>query len=523
MIKKLFSLDCIATLFDRRGFMAILSGILIALSFPNTNLSFVAWVALIPLLIALEETTYKEAMRVGFTCGFIAYSIILYWLTIVMTQYGHLPWSISIILYFALVSWLSLFYAATTYLTHCGEKAGIKSAFTLPIAWVAFDFIRLWLFSGFPWAMLGHSQYRILPIIQIADLCGVYGITALIILSNVVIYRIVRAILGANVAYPIKSALILLFFLIGTLAYGFNKLNPGTAKQSNPLQIALIQGNIPQDVKWSPDFRNKTMEIYSHLSRQAAKKPLDLIVWPESAIPFFFQDEPEQAEQVRNLARELSSSILFGSPAHETRNGKRVYLNSAYMIDKNGETVGRADKLHLVPYGEYVPLGRFFPFLNKIVAGIGDFAQGEKARPLPVKNSMVATQICYEVIFPELARKYVNAGAKIIVNITNDAWFGRSSAPYQHLSIAAFRAVETRTPLVRAANTGITAFIDENGHIKTMTSLFTEDYRIVTVTPGSGKSIYLATGDVAPWMCLVISGWIMLLSLRKRKIQKSSV
>lgn len=520
---KLFSMDLLLSIFDRRGMLAIASGILIALSFPNTGLSFTAWIALIPLLTALEETTGREAARVGFMCGFSAYTFILYWITIVMTQYGHLPWGVSIPLYFILVAWLSLFYSATTYLARIGEMVGIKTAFTLPIAWVAFDFARSWLLTGFPWAMLGHSQYRILPLIQIADLCGVYSITALIVLSNVVLYRVLRAISGGKIPYPAKSALILLLFFIATLAYGFNRLNPGMAKQEESVRVALLQGNIPQDVKWSPDFRDRTMAIYTRLSREAAREPLDLIVWPESAVPFFFQDEPEQAQIVRGLAQELSSSLLIGSPAHENRNGIRTFLNSAYMINPKGETIGRADKLHLVPFGEYVPLGRFFPFINKIVTGIGDFAPGEKAVSLPVKNTQVGTQVCYEIIFPELARQYVNAGSRIIVNITNDAWFGNSSAPLQHLSLAAFRTIETRTPLVRAANTGITAFIDQNGHIKTMTGLFTEDYRVVTVTPGTASSVYLKTGDIAPWFCVAISAGIVLFSWQRRKAAQASV
>lgn len=513
----------LASFFDRRAILAVLSGLLIASSFPNAGLSFAAWIALIPLLIALEGSSVKDSLRAGFICGFTAYTIILYWITIVMTQYGHLPWSLSIPLFFLLVAWLALFIAGATGLSRCGELIGIKSAFTLPIAWVAFDYTRHWMLSGFPWAMLGHTQYRILPLIQIADLCGVYGITALIVLSNIVLYRVVRAVFGGEIPYPVKSALILLLLFIATLAYGFNRLNLSALPEQETLRIALLQGNIPQDVKWSPDFRDRTMSIYTRLSRQAAKDHLDLVVWPESAVPFFFQDEPEQAELIRNLARELSSSILFGSPSHETRNGKRTFLNSAFMIDNTGDTVGRADKLHLVPFGEYVPFGRFFPFINKIVTGIGDFAPGEKAHPLPVKNTLVGTQICYEVIFPDLARQYANAGARIIVNITNDAWFGKSSAPYQHLSMAAFRAIETRTPLVRAANTGITAYVDQNGHIKTMTSLFTEDYRVVTVTPGSANSLYLKTGDITPWFCIALSAVIAALSWKQRRKPETGV
>ncbi len=504
-------------LFDRRGVLAISSGILIALSFPNPGLSFLAWVALIPLLIAMEGSSPREAFRIGLTCGIAAYAAILYWLNIVFTQYGHLPWSVSIPVYLLLVLWLSLFYAMSTYITRLGELSGIKAAFTLPVTWIAFDFIRSFLFSGFAWAMLGHSQFRTLPLIQIADLAGVYGITLLIILANVVLYRALRAVSGAGVPYPVKSALILLVLLFGTLYYGFSRLNAPDTAASKPLRVALIQGNIPQDVKWSPEFRQHTLDTYERLTREAAKSGVDLVVWPESAVPFFFQDEPIQAERIRILARELNACLLFGSPAHELRNGKSTFLNSAFLISSTGATVGRADKLHLVPFGEYVPLGNILTFINKIVVGIGDFAPGERAVPLDTGKVKLGIQVCYEVIFPELARQYVQAGARVLVAITNDAWFGRSSAPYQHLAISTFRAVETRTPLIRAANTGVTAIVDQNGYISTMTGIFVEGYRTGEVKPGSGSSLYLTIGDAPAWLCVLITAGIALFVWTKRK------
>ena len=309
------SLSNFKQLFDRRGWLSITSGILIALSFPNPSLSFLAWVALIPLLIALEESSPRTAFRIGLTCGITAYAFILYWLNIVFTQYGHLPWSVSIPLYLLLVIWLALFYGLSTSIARLGELIGIKAAFTLPVAWVAFDFIRSFLFSGFAWAMLGHSQFRTLPLIQIADLAGVYGITLLIVLANIVLHRALRAVSGSDVPYPVKSALVLLLLLLGTLFYGFSHLNGSDLPHSKPLRVALIQGNIPQDVKWSPAFRERTLDTYERLTREASKGGVDLVVWPESAVPFFFQDEPIQAERIRSLAREINTCLLFGSPA----------------------------------------------------------------------------------------------------------------------------------------------------------------------------------------------------------------
>lgn len=503
-------------LFDRRGLLAMASGVLIALSFPTPGLSLMAWIALIPLLIAMEGSTPRTAFRVGCTCGVTAYALILYWLNIVFTRYGHLPWSVSIPVYLLLVFWLALFYGLSTCVAQLGENAGIKTAFTLPVAWVAFDFIRSFLFSGFAWAMLGHSQFRTLPLVQIADLGGVYGITLLIVLANVVLYRALRAISGAKVAYPVKSAVILLILLAATLFYGFNRLQRPDQADSKPLRVALIQGNIPQDVKWSPEFREKTVDTYERLTREAARNGVDLIVWPESAVPFFFQDEALPAERIRQLARDTGSHLLLGSPAHELRNGRNVFLNSAFMLSPMGETTGRADKLHLVPFGEYVPLGNILTFINKIVVGIGDFAPGERALPLEANGVKLGIQVCYEVIFPELAREYVQAGARVLVAITNDAWFGRSSAPYQHLSIATFRAIETRTPLIRAANTGITAIVDQNGHISDMTGLFVEGYRTGEIEPGSGQSLYLTIGDAPAWLCLLLTAGVALLAWRKQ-------
>ncbi len=506
----------LARYFDRPGLLAISSGAMIALSFPNPGLSFLVWVALIPLLIALEESSPQTAFRVGMTCGVTAYAFILYWLNIVFTRYGHLPWSVSIPVYLLLVLWLAMFYGLSTCIARLGELIGIKAAFTLPVAWVAFDFIRSFLFSGFAWAMLGHSQYRTLPLIQIADLAGVYGITLLIVLANIVLHRALRAVSGAGVPYPVKSAAVILFLLLGTLYYGFSRLNAAEAPRSTPLRVALIQGNIPQDVKWSPEFRQQTLDTYERLTREASKGGVDLIVWPESAVPFFFQDEPLQAERIRGLAREMNACLLFGSPAHELRNGRSTFLNSAFMVSPRGETLGRADKLHLVPFGEYVPLGNILTFINKIVVGIGDFAPGERAVTLDTGSTKLGIQVCYEVIFPELSRQYVQAGARVLVAITNDAWFGRSSAPYQHLAISTFRAIETRTPLIRAANTGVTAIVDQNGHIRTMTGLFVEAYRIGEVQPGSGQSLYLTIGDAPAWFCVLLTACIALLVWIKR-------
>jgi len=501
--------------------LAIASGLLITLSFPKADLSFLAWIALIPLLVALEGQSPRNAFKLGLLCGSVAYAGLLYWVIIVMTEYGHLPLFAGIPLWLLLSGWLALFCGAAAWASALGERFGIKSALIFPLAWVAADYLRSFLLTGFPWTMLGHSQYRLLPLIQLSDITGVFGITALIVLANVVLYRIIRALAGAEVPYPAKSAVILVLALTGTLGYGFMRLNT-PPPPSPPLKVALIQGNIDQSVKWSPAFRETTLDIYTNLSRQAAaRQQPDLIVWPESAAPFFFQENSPASDRIRNLARELKTHLLFGSPAMELRNNRPANLNSAFLLGPDGNELGRSDKVHLVPFGEYVPLARLLPFVTKLVHGIGDFVPGNEIRPLNAGATPLGVLVCYEAIFPELARAYVNVGSRVLVNITNDAWFGRSSAPYQHLSISAFRAVETRTPLIRAANTGITSIIDQNGHIKGMTSLFKEAVMLGEVPPGTADSPYLSIGDLFAQACLGLT-LLLLLYCRRRSAGSSN-
>lgn len=491
--------------------LALLSGALIALSFPLPGISPLAWIALIPLLIALEGQSPQAGFRLGFIAGFVAYCGLLYWVTIVMTVYGKLPWAVSVALWWCLAAWLAGFYGLTAWAAVLGKQHGGKWVLLFPLAWVGADYLRSILLTGFPWTMLGHSQYRLLPLIQIADTTGVYGITALVVLANVVFYRILRALAGADIPYPAKSAVLLMAALATTFWYGFHRLNaplPDTA----PLRVALIQGNIDQSVKWSPAVRQETLDVYRTLSQQALSRgPVDLVIWPESAAPFFFQKGGPASDQIRQLARELQVALLFGSPAVEQREGKPAYLNSAFLLDRNGSLLGRSDKMHLVPFGEYVPLARLLPFVNKLVHGIGDFVPGRQIRPLTTGDVPLGVLVCYEAIFPDLGRAYVNGGSRVLVNITNDAWFGRSSAPWQHLSMAAFRAVETRTPLVRAANTGITSMVDQNGHIKGMSPLFKEAVMLGELQAGTADAPYLRIGDLFAQGCLGLTILILLM------------
>lgn len=494
--------------------LALLSGVLLALSFPKADISILAWFAFVPLLLAIAKKRPAIAFRLGFVCGLSAYGGILYWLNIVMTLYGKLPLFLSFFLFLLLSSYLALFIGVVAMLVRKGEISGITPLISFPILWVGFEYLRSFLLTGFPWASLGYSQYRILPLIQISDITGVYGLSFLIVLANVVLLRVIKgAVMKGHSVYPAKSAALLLSLLILTLGYGFMRLN--NVEKGAPLKVALIQGNIPQDVKWDPAFQESTIAVYERMTREASIGGIDLVVWPESAIPFYFQDDPKYASRIKRVAAGVKSFLVTGSPAYDNEGGSIKYRNSAYLLSPTGEVLGRTDKIHLVPFGEYVPLARLLPFVHKLVVGIGDFSPGKSTVPLYIDKGKIGVLVCFEGIFPELSRGYVRAGSRLLVNITNDAWYGRSSAPYQHLSMTVFRAVENRVPFVRAANTGITAIIDSRGHIHGMTQLFKEACLTGEVRMGETETIYTRYGDIFAGLCLSMSAVIAVLAFRK--------
>lgn len=488
---------------------AVISGVLLALSFPKPGLSILAWVAFLPLFYAARSNTFKRSFQLGWLAGFVAYCGVFYWLNIVMTTYGKLPLAVSICLTFLMAAYLALYPALALACSRYAEESNVPQVIAFPLLWVSLEYVRAYLLTGFPWALLGYTQYRTLPIIQVADLTGVYGVSFLILVVNVFLFQLWRWIRGKDGAlYPFLSTALALPLLVLTIWYGFVSLNKEAGGRE--IKVALAQGNIPQDIKWNPAFQEDTVAIYESLTRRTKGAAMDLIVWPESSLPFFFQKEMVYSARVAELARETGATLVVSSPALEQSNGRELLLNSAFMIAPDGTTVGRSDKVHLVPFGEYVPLAKMLPFVKKMVEGIGDFSPGSDIIPLQAAACKTGILICFEGIFPEISREYVAKGADILVNITNDAWFGDSSAPYQHLSMTVFRAVENRVPLVRSANTGITAVIDSKGHVRGMTELFRETLLTGSVKLGSEKSFYTERGDIFAWFCLLATLAVLL-------------
>lgn len=496
---------------DRSTLIALGSGLLLALAFPQLSLAPLAWVALVPMVLVME----RHPFRSGFAAGVGFFGLVLYWLNIVMTTYGQMHPVFSLAAYLLLVLYLALFFGAATWAAcRLREHLGWSITLTLPVFWVGFEFIRSFLFSGFPWASLGYSQISLLPLVQSADLTGVYGISFLLLLSNAALAQLIQA-RRTRRPLPWLGLGVTLLLFAANAGYGLLRLQQDLDGREQTVKVGLIQGNIDQAVKWDPGYQQTTVERYGQLSRQlVAESAVDLIIWPESATPFYFQEGGPLASQVSAVAGDTGTELLFGSPAYEIDTSRPRYLNSAFMLSAQGEVLGRSDKIHLVPFGEYVPLGRYLPFINKLVVGIGDFSPGT-VNPLPLGENLVGVLVCFEGIFPELARDYVREGSQLLINITNDAWFGRSSAPAQHLAMTRFRALENRIWVARAANTGISALIAPSGRLTLETPIFETLAVSGTVGLGAQPTIYTRFGDLLPVFCLLL-GLAGLVKTRRR-------
>ncbi len=487
---------------------AILSGLLLTAAFPPGDLDWFAWFALLPLLTILADEAPAPAFRWGLITGLTHYLTLIYWIVVVLKHYGGLNVPTSAAALGLLALYLALYPAVFAALSTLLRPSRFFVVLTAGL-WVGLEYIRATILTGFPWCLLGYTQYRKVGLIQIADQVGVYGVSFLIVLANAFLLRLLIDRGAATRRLLFLDAPLILGLLTYSLSYGQNRLSTFAANDQNQrrLKVAIIQGNIDQSIKWNPRFQAWTLHIYRSLSHSTSRFAPRLVVWPETAVPFFFQDRSDLSTLVAEIPRELDADLIFGSPAYDRSGPVTKYYNRAYHLSPDGDSAGYYDKIHLVPFGEYVPLQRFFPFIDRLVIAAGDFKPGENTTPLKLPFISAGPLICFEIIFPNLARGQVQNGAHILVNLTNDAWYGMTSAPYQHLSMAVFRAVETKRPLIRAANTGISAFVNPLGQIVDQSDIFTEAVleREVMLPTNASLTFYVRFGDVFALLALFLT------------------
>ncbi|MBI5675032.1 MAG: apolipoprotein N-acyltransferase [Nitrospirae bacterium] len=493
--------------------LSIFSGILLIAGFPPFDLYPLAWVALVPLLISLWEKEARASFMLGGLTGFIFFLGTIYWVFNSMFNFGHVPATLSALILIILCVYLGAYIGLFAVIFNSlSNRSRFPSIVTVPVLWITLEVIRTYAFTGFPWSLLGYTQYKFLPIIQISDITGIYGVSFLVAATNGVIFdaafhrprRVNKMPLFPE--RPITASIIAcIIIILLTLGYGFLRLNTGM--KGRTIRASVIQGNIDQGIKWDKQHSENILNTYKKLSIRASAGAPDIIVWPESSFPFIYGYDEKPTAELQEFQKNLHASLLFGSvTAKNDKAGNTLLSNSAVLLSREGKLLSTYDKIHLVPYGEYIPLKKLFPFINKLTAGIGDFVPGKEPVVMKASFANIGNLICYEIIFPGLVRKFVNQGADLLVTITNDAWFGRTSAPYQHFSMAVFRAVENRVPVVRAANTGISGFIDSKGRIKRKSDIFVEDVLSENVTIGAfGKSFYAKYGDLFAYLCIISS------------------
>ena len=503
-------------------FTAALSGLLLTGAFPKIGLDWLAWVALVPLLYTLKDQPVGAGFRLGFIAGLVHFLMLLYWLVPVMRTYGYLPAYLSILILLLLAAFLALFVGSfAAALSKLGKKP-VWCLVMIPLLWVALEYLRSFIFSGFPWELLGYSQFNRLQLIQISDILGVYGLSALIALVNgaafiTLLYFTKRRWLDEKITKRLVTGAVIALILGIALNWSYGHWRLKTIDHliaiSPKTRIAIIQGNIDQAVKWDPAFQIDTVNKYHRLTSSIIKQRPELIVWPESATPFYFLYDIKPTELVFEGIQQTTADYLIGSPSFVQSDDGVRYFNSAYLISPLTKNISKYDKTHLVPFGEYVPLKKWLPFLGKIVAQVGDFRGGLEGKTLSWKNEQIGVQICYEIIFPGLSRAMAKNNASLLINITNDAWFGKTSGPYQHFSMTVFRAVENRRALVRSANTGISGFIDPAGRVLASTPLLQDAALAQSIAFLKIKTVYTRIGDLFAQLCLAVVLLVTLLEI----------
>lgn len=542
-----------------RGAAAVLAGLLLTSAFPPFSWSFAAAFGLIPLLWAIQDTPWPQAARLGLLCGITHFGTLIPWLAHTIVFYGRLPawasWGVLGLLVWYLAVYPAVWAGLAAWCCdgkrrRFGEAPGARHSgpgvfsFLVFLAgtWVLLEWLRGHLLSGFPWGLLAYALTPHPALIQTAEYWGPYGVSFFVVLINGLIWQALAPALSTETGKGLTArfAWVLMAAVLVTAlwGYGTRRLKDIAAGEKGlpTLRVAALQGAIPQEQKWDPVYQTGTLQIYEDLSLAATGRLrkvasgtesvaslggeiAELLVWPETATPFYFQEPSPLQDRVLALARQVKGAVLFGSPAYrvlgweDTENQAAAprgvaYLNSAYLIGPAGEILGRYDKQHLVPFGEYLPWGWVTEWAEGLLPTAGVFTSGVDPRPLVWQNARIGVLICFESIFPELSAGAARAGANLLVVITNDAWFGRTGAPYQHAAMAAFRAVETRRWVVRAANTGVSLFMTPWGEELYPTAIFKACWIGGVVSLRQGQTFYTRWGDVG----LVALGVLTLLA-----------
>jgi apolipoprotein N-acyltransferase len=496
-------------------FLPALTGLLLAASFPKADQGFWVWIAFVPLVAFFYKAVNPaRAFWGGLIAGAVQLFFLQLWIPSVLAQYGDLPGALAWLAYGFMLILLSLFPATACFITNLLIRRGGDSClFSFPFIWIAVEYAQTYFpFGGYPWLLTGYSQSKYLPLIQIADLTGVFGVSFIILCFNLALFWTGLHWMRRRVsAWPLISAAALILL---SLLYGFDSLHRWNSIQPD-FRAAMLQGNIsfndPEKV-----MVDKFKSGYARMADSLKFPHPDLLIIPESPAPVAFDHDPGYRQTFERLASGFSMGLVFNNIREEQAEENTRYFNSAYFMSRDGKLTDVYDKMHLVPFGEYIPMKDVFSFFRTISKDVSVFSPGRDYRIVKIGGRPANAVICFEIIFPDLVRRFVKKGSQLILNMTNDGWYGDSSAPFQHLSIARWRAVENRRYLLRAANTGVSAIIEPTGRIQTSTGILRQAVCEGRFAFVAQQTLYTRYGDVFVFLCVIIAcGFVVLTVLRR--------
>ena len=486
------------------------------LAFPKTELFYLGWISLVPLIYLLLRMNPAQSFVLGLIAGSLFYAVLLYWIPAVPMHYGGLSPGLSLLIYILLVLLLAQFWGFFALAaSFCSRSMRKLMILVIPLLWISMEFIMTYLFTGFPWGLLGASQYKNICFIQFSSITGVYGLSFIMVLFQSLIVFATKT--KKKFVYISLSLLMILAFHFG----GFLSLKEPVPSEDT-FTAALIQGNTPSSTDFSTQPFEKTYEMFQkhlNLSHLAYENGAELIIWPELSVPLCFscQFQPfiDFSEQLSRFSQQTGCTLLLGTSETAYALEGPLFYNAAICLSPD-RPFSHYYKQHLVPFGEYTPYKKIFSFISKFTHAIGELTPGKNYSLHEFKGIPFGSPICYEIIFPPLVRKFPKMGAEFLVTITNDGWYGTSAAPYQHFSLAVFRAVENRRYLLRAATTGISGVVDPYGRIIAKSELHTQTFINTEITPNRSLTFYSKYGDILPCTGLTLSAAFLILSFIRR-------
>jgi len=487
-------------------FVLTVSGVVLAAAWPPLPLGFLAFAALIFPLDTISGKPFGKAFKSGYLFSFVYFICSLYWI-----GWVHVPGTVAAV---AIISAYSAFIFALYAAVY--RRRRMIGIILFPFLWVGMEYFRSLFEIAFPWSNLSYTQEKYTPFLQVCEYVGDMGISFIIVVVNILLWRAWR-----NRRPTVKAAMVAVAGLLVVLPslYGARVLSGAGPVGTGAIEIALLQGSIPLDIKWHNDSLDHNLRVYDSLATAAA--PADLLVWPETAVPAYLLADYRRTKAVASIAAKIRSPMLVGTLDYERigDTGLRTY-NAAIQFDPDGRHRKPYHKNKLVPFAETVPYGQYIPFLANLSLGWSDFEHGRELRLYDNSYGSYGTLICYEVIFPEMVNRYVKGGADFLVNITNDTWYGYSSGPYQHAGMAVFRAIENRIWIARAANSGFSYFVDRYGRVYNKSRLFERTVVRGFVDPIAGRTVFNRTGPVLGRAGLLIIGLVtcilMVIWIRER-------